>query len=181
MDPFLGEIRLFACTFAPQGWAACNGAVMAISQFSALYSLLGTQFGGDGRTTFALPNLSGAAALGQGQLTGGSNYPMGVAVGTTNVTLTLQQMPAHVHTMPAGTGGSVTPPSPTNYLASTPAVGHTGSTPVYASPMTQSSSAVTMAAGEAGVAGGSQPHNNQSPYLALQYCIAIQGIFPPRQ
>ncbi len=183
MDPFLGEIRLFACTFVPQGWAACNGAVMAISQFSALYSLLGTQFGGDGRTTFALPNLSGAAALGQGQLTGGSNYPMGVTVGTTNVTLTLQQMPAHVHTMPAGSPGVPnTLPSPTSYLSAGPSTGiRQPAPPVYASPATQSSSAVTMAAAEAGVAGGSQPHSNQSPYLALQYCIAVQGLFPPRQ
>ena len=184
MDPFLGEIRLFACTFVPRDWAACNGALMAISQFSALYSLLGTQFGGDGRTTFALPNLSGAAALGQGQLTGGSNYPMGVAVGTTDVTLTLQQMPAHVHTMPAGaTGVSGTLPSPTTYLSAAPGSGgiHPTSPPVYASPATQSTSAVTMAPAEAGVAGGSQPHSNQSPYLALQYCIALQGVFPPRQ
>ena len=182
MDPFLGEIRLFACTYVPLGWAPCSGALMSIRQFTNLFSLIGATYGGDGVQTFALPNLNGRAALGQGQLTGGGNYPMGSAVGTATVTLTTQQMAAHVHTMPAGASGSSgTTPSPTTYLSATPSEGHGSSTPVYASPATQQSTPVTMANGEAGVAGGSQSHNNVSPYLALQYCMAVQGIFPSRQ
>ena len=181
MDPFLGEIRLFACNYAPANWATCQGQLMAISQNAALFSLLGTTYGGDGRTTFALPNLVDRIQVGAGQGTGLSNYPPGTVAGTTSVTLTNQQMPAHTHTLPAG--GNVTQPlapSPTSYLAQPAGQGHSPGAALYVTGATQAGSSVTMASTMAGVAGSSQPHSNQSPYLSLNYCIALQGIFPQR-
>ncbi|RYY14459.1 MAG: phage tail protein [Cytophagaceae bacterium] len=179
MDPFVGEIRLMAITFAPRGWAACQGQTMSIAQNTALFSLLGTQYGGDGRTTFGLPNLSGRTYVGAGQGAGLSPYPQGAATGTEGVTLTLDQMPAHTHTLTpttlpvnTGTGGQSTPVG--GYYAQAP-----GSTPY--SLDGGGNMAPDVLTGMATPIGNGQAHENRMPFLTLQYCIATQGIFPQRQ
>lgn len=175
MDPFVAEIRIFACNFAPNGWAMCNGQIMSISQNTALFSLLGTTYGGDGRTTFALPNLQSSAPVHAGQGPGLSLRDLGENGGEESVTLQTSQMPVHTHTpnaLLANPSNNSDPngltwanpggrPAP-NYFAS--AVG---------TPVTMNASAIAPA-------GGSQPHNNMMPYLALNFCIALQGVFPPR-
>ena len=123
MDPFVGEIRLFGCNYAPQGWALCQGQLMAISQNTALFSLLGTYYGGDGKTTFALPNLTGRAMLAPGQGPGLSNYNVGQTVGSQAITLTLAQMGGHTHTLPAGGAASTGTPSSTATLSAPPGQG----------------------------------------------------------
>jgi microcystin-dependent protein len=176
-DVFLGEIRLTGFNFAPIGWALCQGQMMPISTNTALFSLLGTTYGGDGVRTFALPNLQGSVGIGFGQGPGLGQYTQGQTGGATTVTLTVQQSPAHTHTMPVGSGKGVNAPSPTAYLAGE-ARGGAGN--AFATPATQSASPTTMAAGEAVPAGGGQAHNNMAPYVALNYIIALQGIFPSR-
>jgi microcystin-dependent protein len=181
-DQFIGEIRLFGLNFAPYGWATCQGQLLSINQNKVLFSLLGITYGGDGRSNFALPNLQGRVTVGLGQGTGLSPYQLGQTGGTTTVPLDLSQIAAHTHTLPAGTAGdTAVPPSPTVYLSATPGTGKKGGAPLYVAPATQSTSAVTMNSSAAGPAGGGdQPHNNMAPYLVLNYCIALQGIFPPR-
>jgi microcystin-dependent protein len=173
-DQFIGEIRIFAGNFAPQGWAFCNGQIMSISQNTALFSLLGTQFGGDGKSNFALPNLAGRVPINQGQGPGLTNRSIGESAGESNVTLLSNEMPAHNHGI-SGRDVSGGLPSP----AGTVWGPLSGRTP----PNTYSSTApnATMSPQALGVAGGSQPHNNMSPYLVLNFIIALQGIFPPRQ
>jgi microcystin-dependent protein len=178
MDPFLGEIRVTGFNFAPTGWALCQGQLLSISSNTALFSLLGTIYGGDGRTNFALPNLQGTIPIGFGQGAGLSSYTQGQTGGASTVTLTLQQNPTHTHTMQVGSGKGVDTPSATVYLAGE-ARGGIGN--AFATPATQSSSPTTMAVDEAQTVGGGQPHNNMAPYLALNYIIALQGIFPSRQ
>ena len=178
MDPFLGEIRAFGFYYPPSGWALCNGAILPIQQNTALFALLGTQYGGNGTTTFALPNLQGSIIIGVGQGIGLSNYVQGQVGGSATVTLLPAQSAAHTHTLPAGT--TVTAgagPSPSTGLAT--AAGRVALN-LYATPATQASSPATMATGSVSTAGGSQPHNNMAPYLAINYCIALQGIFPSR-
>jgi microcystin-dependent protein len=177
-DQFLAEIRLFACNFAPIGWATCSGQILPISQNTALFSLLGTNYGGDGRSTFALPNLQGALPVAQGQGAGLSLYDLGETGGSPNVTLLATEMPSHSHTLNADKGAALSAsPSGAIYMKGNFSSGGT-SGPVQAykaqTPTTQ------MAANAIGPAGGSQPHNNLMPYLALNYCIALQGIYPPR-
>jgi microcystin-dependent protein len=172
-QPFVAEIKMFGCNFAPRGWAQCNGQILAISQNTALFSLLGTYYGGDGRTTFALPDLQGSAALQSGQGPGLSERFIGELGGTSVVTLIQSEMPAHNHTVNAKiTGGAADPngkvwgtvgtqrPAP-NFYASGP--GNTSMNPLALS-----------------ITGGSQPHNNQMPCIVVNFCIALQGIFPPR-
>jgi len=169
-DPFVGEIRLFAGNFAPQGWLFCDGSLQSISQYSVVYALLGTTYGGDGQTTFALPDLRGRAVIHQGSGGGLSPYVMGQQAGTETVTLTTGQMPGHSHSFAGTTGAGNTPtPGPTVLLASTPA-----GFPIYdgvASPVSLSPQAVSSA-------GESLPHNNRQPYLAISYIIAMEGIYP---
>jgi microcystin-dependent protein len=167
-DPFLAEIRMFAGNFAPSGWALCDGSVLPISQNTALFSLLGTNFGGDGRTTFALPNLQGAAPMFWGQGPGLSQRDIGETGGTTSVTLLPSELPPHTHTVGAS-GNDVDVASPTN---ATPG-------PASAS-LYRPDSDSTAAASAVGVVGGGQPHANQQPYLAVTFIIALQGVFPPR-
>lgn len=182
MDPFVGEIRLWALNFAPQGWAFCQGQLMPIAQNTALFSLLGTQFGGDGRVTFGLPNLQGMATVGLGQGTGLSPYAMGEQTGSTTVTVLLSEMPSHPHTVPAGSAGVLnTPPSATSFLAPPPGSRSSPGKAIYATATQYASGPLTMNAQQAGPAGGSQPHNNMAPYLVLNYCIALTGVFPQRQ
>jgi microcystin-dependent protein len=171
-DNFVGEIRVFPFNFAPTGWALCNGQLMPISQNTALFSLLGTQFGGNGTTNFALPNLQGFIPVGQGQGPGLSDYIIGESGGAPTVALSLSTIPSHNHTLPvSAAAGRVNTPSPSTVLGAT----GRGSPDVYAGSATGS-----MLASSVGNAGGGQPHNNLMPYLVLNYCIALSGIFPSR-
>jgi microcystin-dependent protein len=171
-DQFVGEIRVFGFNFAPSGWAQCNGRVMALSQNTALFSLLGTAYGGDGKSTFALPNLQGAVPIGAGQGPGLSDYVLGQTGGAATVTLLESEIPNHTHTVSASTTplGTVATPNATVGL-SRPASGN-----AYGS----SGAQTVMAPTALTTAGGGLPHNNLQPYCVLNYCIALQGIFPPR-
>jgi microcystin-dependent protein len=171
-DQFVAEIRVFSCNFAPTGWAQCNGQVLPISQNTALFSLLGTTFGGDGKSNFALPNLQGNYPLNFGQGAGLSLRDLGETAGEAAVTLLLTQMPAHAHTVNCATTSNAA--SPANAVFG--GAGR-GKPPAYA----PGPAAVAMSASAVATAGGGQPHNNLSPYLVLNFCIALQGIFPARQ
>jgi microcystin-dependent protein len=168
-EPFLGEIRMAGFNFAPQGWAFCNGQIMAINQNQALFSLLGTTFGGDGQTTFALPNLQSRVPIHQGQGVGLSPYVMGENAGTESVTLTQSQMPQHSHTVNANTGGGQATPSG-NFPGNE-------ATPVKIYAV---ASNTTMNAATLSNAGGNQAHSNLQPVLCVNFIIALQGIFPSR-
>jgi microcystin-dependent protein len=178
-DQFVAEIRIVPFNFAPVDWAFCDGQIMAISQNTALFSLLGTTYGGDGVTNFALPNLQGSAPLHFGQGNGLSNYDLGQVGGEVSVTLTQAQLPSHTHSVSVkslnNVGGDVN--TPVNNVLSK---AHMGKTPMdmYAdavggNPSAMSSEAIT-------TAGGNLPHNNMPPYLTLNFIIALQGIFPSR-
>ena len=179
MQPFLGQITLFPYNFAPVGWAFCQGQLLSISQNAALFALLGTQFGGNGTSTFGLPDLRGRVPNGQGQGPGLSAYNVGDQQGVEQVTLTTSTTPTHTHGFPAYTV-SATTNAPNGALpAEAHGTGRGGGFAVntYAPPGT----AVNLAAGQSGpVSGGGAPHNNLQPYLTLNWCIALQGIFPSR-
>jgi microcystin-dependent protein len=166
-DAFVGEIRLFAGNFAPQGWFFCQGQTLPISQYDVLFSLIGTTYGGDGQTTFNLPNLASRVPVHQGTLTGGSNYILGQTGGVEQALLTANQIGAHSHvaacSAAAGTGGA----SAGSVLAGS-------ATPMY------SNIGANGAMSNASVtdAGGGQPHENRPPYLALNFIIAWSGIYP---
>ncbi len=160
--PFLSEIRVFSFNFAPKGWALCNGQLLPINQNQALFSLLGTRYGGNGITTFALPNLRGRVPIHFG-----GNHTLGEAAGVEAVTLTTQQLPAHAHFMNASTVASGGNDNPTGrFLGS--------ASNLYHSP----ASLTPMNPGTIGNAGGSQPHENRQPFLTLTFGIALQGIYP---
>jgi microcystin-dependent protein len=167
--PFLGEIRMFAGNFAPRGFALCNGQLMSIAQNTALFSLLGTTYGGDGQQTFALPNLQSRVPIGQGQGVGLSNRNIGESVGSEAVTLLATQIPTHSHAQVASTNAATAASGPTGAPAAS-------TTNFYGS----GSADLTMAATAVGIAGGGQPHNNLAPYLAVNFIIAVEGIFPSR-
>ena len=174
-DPFVGEIRIFGGTFAPVGWALCQGQLLPIAQNQALFSLLGTTYGGDGRVTFALPDLRGRVVMGFGQGPGLSNYAQGEQGGAEMVTLTIQQMPAHSHTVAATQTQSTTDPKgavPAQTLGPTP-----GQAPkVYGAVP----DATTMNNGMIGQTGGGVPVGVRQPFLVINYIIALQGIYPSR-
>jgi microcystin-dependent protein len=172
-DPYVGEIRLVAFNFAPSGWAQCNGQILSISQNTALFSLLGTQFGGDGRTTFGLPNLQGMAPMGQGNGAGLTSRVMGETGGEPTVTLLQSEMPSHTHSAQAGTASNSDAPGSTTIFGD----GGRGKPEAYGP---ASGSPATMSAAAVGTAGGNQPHNNLPPYLVSNFVIAMVGIFPPR-
>jgi microcystin-dependent protein len=169
-DPFVAEIRIFAGNFAPTGWATCDGQLMPISQNTALFSLLGTFYGGDGKSTFALPNLAGSAPIGQGQGPGLSLRSLGEVGGETTVTLLGTEMPAHNHSVLASNqiGTDRTPQG--EDLARSKGMNLYG----------PSGTIVPLASQATTSAGSSLPHNNLQPYLAMTFIIAMQGIFPPR-
>jgi len=173
-NQYVGEIRMVAFNFAPIGWALCNGQVLPISQNTALFSLLGTQFGGDGKSNFQLPNLQGMAPMHAGQGPGLSQRVIGETAGETSVTLLLNQMAAHSHPPKTATVSNSGTPGPTVTFGE----GGRGKPPAYAPYL--NSAAVTMANNAVGLAGGSQPHNNLPPYLTINFIIALNGIFPPR-
>lgn len=172
-EPFLGEIQAFAFNFAPRGWAICNGALLPIRQYTALFSLLGTTYGGDGVNTFGLPNLVGRAACNMGQGPGLSQRDIGSSFGTDTVTLDTSQMPSHNH------GLELFAQRDPEKRAGSPAAGDALAPPAKSSPFAAGSSPITaFAPGVIGAAGGNQPHQNAQPYLAINFCIALEGIFP---
>jgi microcystin-dependent protein len=171
MDPFVAEIRIFAFNFAPKGWAFCDGQLLPISQNTALFSLLGTTYGGDGRVTFALPDLQGSAPMHPGQGPGLSLHDLGEVSGSDAVTLLPSEMPSHSHVAGAQTSPLSSVASPVNATLGRPASGF-----LYA----PAQSVVQMDPNVLQPAGGGQPHNNLQPYLTLNFNIALQGIFPPR-
>jgi microcystin-dependent protein len=179
MDVFIGMIGLFGFNFAPKGWATCNGQILSISQNTALFSLIGTTYGGNGQTTFALPDLRGRVPLGQGQGPGLSNYEMGQVSGSENVTLIQPQMPMHNHMMMASPqAGSTNSPNGSFLAVSAGTVDNLGE-PVTVNTY-GSSGGATLNPQAISIAGGNQPHPNMQPYLGMNYCIALFGIFPSR-
>jgi microcystin-dependent protein len=172
-DPFVAEIRILPINFAPKGWAFCDGQLLPISQNTALFSLIGTFYGGDGISNFALPNLQGNAPMFWGQGPGLVSYVEGERGGVETVTLLQTEMPAHTHQASGATGNG--PTSPANNTWGTAA----GRTPPPS--YVDGSPNVTMASTTVAVTGGNLPHNNMQPYLTLNFCIALQGIFPARQ
>jgi microcystin-dependent protein len=170
-DPFVAEIRIVGFNFAPTGWAMCNGQLLPISQNTALFSLLGTFYGGDGKSTFALPNFQGSAPMNQGQGNGLSPRFIGEQSGSQTVTLLTSEMPSHPHNaMGRSILGNNVSPAVSNWAGSS-----------IARPYLPDPSVNTQANPLAlSLTGGSQPHNNMPPYLTLNFIIAMQGVFPPR-
>jgi microcystin-dependent protein len=172
-DQFVAEIRAVGFNFAPPGWALCNGQLMPISQNTALFSLLGTTYGGDGKATFALPNIQGQVVMHRGQGQGLSLYDQGQQGGESSVTLLQSEMPAHLHAARASIDDAqFQAPAIDRELAT--------SSPGFAYQSDSTQNLTNMHAQALGVAGGSLPHNNMQPYLVVNYIIALQGIFPPR-
>ncbi len=173
-SPFVAEIRMFACNFAPTGWAFCNGQIIPLSQNTALFSLLGVNFGGDGKTNFGLPNLQGNAAMHWGQSQSGSTYDIGQSGGESEVTVLQSEVPSHTHSLQASARpADLDTPGPQNALGRT--------TPAQLYKQTSGAAAVQpLAPGVLTPVGSQQPHNNMMPLLTLNFCIALQGVYPPR-
>lgn len=167
-DPYIGEIRLFGGNFAPVGWEICGGQLLQISDYDTLFNLIGTTYGGDGQSTFAVPDLRGRIPVGQGRGPSGKTYPIGEVAGNEQVTLTSQQLPAHTHPLTVSTAGGSTDSPDGAILASTPDVTmFINDTPTRALP-----------ANLVGPAGGSLPHANTMPTMAINYIISMFGIYP---
>ena len=169
-DPFIAEIRVLPYNFAPVGWASCDGQLLPIAQNTALFSLLGTTYGGNGKTNFALPDLRGSFAMGAGQGAGLNLRDLGQAVGQAAVALQASEMPTHSHALQAGSTPGATSPAGT-VMAPT-----ANGAKIYRAP----GAGAVMSGAAISPAGGSQPHENRQPYQALNFCIALQGIFPAR-
>jgi microcystin-dependent protein len=170
-DPFVAEIRIFGFNFAPKGWAFCNGQLLPLSQNTALFSLLGTTYGGDGKSTFALPNLQGSAPMHPGQGPGLSLHDLGESSGSETVTLLQSEIPAHNHLM----RGATQDPADVKLVNPNATFGLSQNGPLY-----QDAQNTSLAFQALAPAGGTLPHNNLMPYLTLNFCIALQGVFPPR-
>ena len=177
-NPYLGELRMFGFNFAPTGWALCNGQILPISQYTALFSLLGVTYGGNGTTNFALPNLQGHVPISSGQGPGLLNYALGQAGGEQNVTLLQTQMPTHNHALPA---------VPATATSSSPGGGGmvaegkgSGRAAFAINSYSAASAGANLHPALVGPTGGNQPHNNMQPYLAMNWCIALNGIYPSR-
>ena len=170
-DPFVAEIRLFPFSFAPTGWALCDGQLLPISQNTALFSLLGTTYGGDGKSTFALPDLQGRVPMQPGDGPGLSLHDLGEVSGVESVTLLTSEIPVHSHALNADTvdlGDTNIPNANATFAQSS------GGT------LYQTSTDTQLAANALATAGGGLPHTNMQPYLTVSFCIALQGVFPPR-
>src|SRR5262249_6641090 len=172
-NPFVAEIRIFAGNFAPTGWALCDGQLLPISQNTALFSLLGTTYGGDGKSNFALPDLQGCAPMQQGQGPGLSQRVLGEQSGEQTVTLLQTEMPVHAHTAVGSTGTDQVTPVNNAWASGTKLGGGNMYAPTGANNVTMNPFATS-------VAGGNLPHNNMPPFLGLTFIIALQGVFPPR-
>ncbi|MES2611708.1 MAG: tail fiber protein [Pseudomonadota bacterium] len=170
MDPFIGEIRLFGFNFAPRDWAPCDGRTLTIQSNTALFSILGITYGGNGTTTFALPNLNGHTPIGVGQGAGLSEYVLGEIGGSPSVTLIPAEMPAHNHSI-----GAVADTGNRDNLAAGRLAQSSIRSDAY-----QSTSNATMTPGAVAPTGGGQPHNNMPPFLGMHFCIALRGVFPAR-
>jgi microcystin-dependent protein len=172
MDPFVAEIRIFPFNFAPKGWAFCDGQILPLSQNTALFSLLGTTYGGDGKSNFALPNMQGNAPMHPGQGPGLSLHDLGETGGSDTVSLLESEIPSHSHNLMAAV-------NPATARLPSPAVGlaRSSGASAYESTVTGLKS---LADATIAPAGGDQPHNNLQPYLTLNFCIALQGVYPPR-
>jgi microcystin-dependent protein len=168
-DPFIGEIRIFASNYAPLGWASCNGSLLPISQYEALYTLIGTTYGGDGQTTFALPDLRGRAPVHQGAAPTLSSYAPGQAGGLESVVLTVSQIPSHDHALVAATGSGTTADPHGNVLAASP------SSALYVDGATPTDALATAALTPTG---GTDAHDNLMPYVTINYIIALSGVYP---
>ena len=171
MDPFVAEIRIFPFNFPPKGWAFCDGQLLPLSQNTALFSLLGTTYGGDGKSNFALPNMQGNVPMHPGQGPGLSLHDLGETGGSESVTLLESEIPSHSHQMRAATDpADLQDPSSARVLTrSAPGFAYIAGNPN-----------TTLADQAIAPAGGDQPHNNMQPYLTLNFCIALQGVYPPR-
>ncbi|MBK7393689.1 MAG: phage tail protein [Chloracidobacterium sp.] len=174
-DPFVAEIRIFPFNFPPRGWAFCNGQLLPLSQNTALFSLLGTTYGGNGKSNFALPDLQGNAPMHPGQGPGLSLHDLGETGGSETVTLLQSEIPLHSHALNAS-NAAADEEGQKSPAGAVPA-SQQGSNPVYGA---LSGNLVPMSQQSVAAAGGGQPHNNMMPYLTLNFCIAQQGVFPPR-
>ena len=172
--PFVAELRIFACNFAPRGWAQCNGQLLPIAQNTALFSLLGTTYGGNGQTTFGLPNLQGRAANHMGQGPGLSSYVEGQSAGNSTVTLLSNQIPPHTHTAIGDNGDGTNGFGPSGHAWATPSADRDIN--LYDT----NGALVNMGANALANAGGGGPHNNLMPYQVHNFCIALQGVYPSR-
>ena len=170
MDPYVAEIRIFPFNFAPKGWAFCDGQILPLSQNTALFSLLGTTYGGDGKSNFALPNMQGNAPMHPGQGPGLSLHDLGETGGSETVSLLESEIPAHSHSLQASAGDGIDNLPTSELLAKGIGIGQ------YIAP----GSLVQLSGNAMAPAGGDQPHNNMQPFLTLNFCIALQGVFPPR-
>lgn len=168
VEPYIGQISMAGFNFAPRGWALCNGQIMSIQQNTALFSLLGTTFGGNGQTTFGLPDLRGRVPIHQGQGPGLTNRVMGELSGSEVVTLISTEMPMHTHLVNASNGDSTSKNPSGNFMGGT------------ASPVYSATANATMNPQVNGLAGGNQPHQNMQPYEVISFIIALEGIFPSR-
>ena len=169
-NPFLGEIRMAGFNFAPRGWAFCAGQLLPISQNDALYALVGKTYGGDGQSTFGMPDLRGRVPINQGQGPGLNNYVMGQMAGTESVTLTTAQMPSHSHQINAANGGARSANPAGNLLGG-------GEADIYTH---DTANAVALSQNVIASNGGNQPHENMQPYLCINFFIALEGVFPSR-
>ena len=189
MDNYLAEIRAFAGNYAPVGWALCNGALMSVNQNQALFSLIGTTYGGDGVNTFGLPDLRVRVPLNQGQLSGGQNYILGQQAGVQEVTLLQTNMPVHTHSIVATTNAATTGDPTNNLLAHTNGDNSTVQPPypdvkLYTTlplPAGPSAPNVLMDPAVLSPAGSNQPHNNMMPYVCINFIIATSGVYPSFQ
>jgi len=172
MDPFVAEIRIFPFNFAPKGWAWCDGQLLPLSQNTALFSLLGTTYGGNGKSNFALPDLQGRAPMHPGQGPGLSLHDLGETGGSDTVSLLESEIPSHSHTLRADSNVAETPNAAGKSFAR-------GSS-INAYQTNTNQSLVSMSDSTLAPAGGDQPHNNMQPYLTFYFCIALQGVYPPR-
>lgn len=174
--PYIGEIRMFAGNFPPNGWAFCDGSLMAIADNDALFILIGTTFGGDGQETFALPDLRGRLPLHIGTGPDGSTYILGESGGVEDVTLTTQQIPSHTHAMACSSGGGQNSSNPLNAVASVSDLSQYNDLTV--APNTAPNAQLGTPGFNSGAAGGSQPHTNFMPYLCINFIISLFGVFP---